>query len=99
MTTKLNTTLFLNWLRQAPPGERTIYHKGNLAADRLLSARLNERADAALLASQQGLVKLTQLRYFELSAAAKPRSEALSDLGYGYSYVYIAERTALPIMR
>lgn len=89
-------SLFTRWLRDAPAGERTVYHVGNLARDRVRYPQLDARAREALDAANAGLVHLIQHRFYDLSAALQPRSVSLASRGYGAAYVYMAERTAKP---
>jgi len=76
---------FLGWLGQAMPGERLIYHRGQLALDRNVGSpdRLSRLADRAHWAATQGFVHLVQRRNgikdFSYLAIARERASVVSN--------------------
>ena len=76
---------FLAWLGQAMPGERLIYHRGQLALDRLARSQqgLSRLADRAHWAAARGFVHLVQRRHgtddFSYLAIARERAGGVSN--------------------
>jgi hypothetical protein len=76
---------FLAWLGQAMPGERLIYHRGQLALDRLARSQqvLSRLADRAHWAAARGFVHLVQRRHgtddFSYLAIARERAADISN--------------------
>ncbi len=81
----LTDTDFLAWLGQAMPGERLIYHRGQLALDRLAGSRdrLSRLADRAHWAATRGFVHLVQrrdgIKDFSYVAIARERASGVSN--------------------
>ena len=63
----MTAAAFADWLAAAKPGARVEYHRGLLAWDRegMAGLPLDLLADAALAASDAGLVHLVQRRHGE----------------------------------
>ena len=91
----VKASLFVCWLSEASPGERTLYHIGNLATDRLTNPGLDARAREVETAAATGLVVITQLRYYDLNACHEHRVKALAEKGYGFAHCYFAQRTTV----
>lgn len=80
---------FRYWLAQALPGEEFAYHNGLLAWDREKDQEVEKVAQDAMLAQEQGLVWLVQLRL--------PYSAPMSRRPMTGGCLYVARRTGKPI--